>query len=275
MKKRLIYLLLIIVVLFAIIGCSKVPAGNVGIKVYLLGSKKGVDSEVLNVGRYWIGFNEELYLYPTFMQQYTFTQSKDDGDSPQDEAFYFQNKEGVKCSLDLAIQAYADKEKITVLFQKYREDLKEVIHSNLRNLIRDKIQFYASDMSIEDLYTSKKMEMIKKVEKDVQNEVRDCGIVIVSMSLLSDIRFPKEVEEAIVAKIKATQEALQRENEVQKAKADAQIKITNAEADAKSIALKQQSITQNLIQYEAVQKWNGQLPTYMMSNNSVPFVNLK
>lgn len=49
-------------------GCSKVEAGHVGVKVYLLGRDKGVDSEVLGVGRYWIGWNEDLYLFPTYQQ---------------------------------------------------------------------------------------------------------------------------------------------------------------------------------------------------------------
>jgi hypothetical protein len=58
MKK----LLLAAMLMASVVGCSKVPAGNVGVKVYLLGTNKGVDHEVLGVGRYWIGFNEELYL---------------------------------------------------------------------------------------------------------------------------------------------------------------------------------------------------------------------
>jgi hypothetical protein len=45
----------------------------VGVKCYLLGKSKGVDAEALGVGRYYIGFQQELYLYPTFVQQYAFT----------------------------------------------------------------------------------------------------------------------------------------------------------------------------------------------------------
>ena len=53
---------------FITTGCSKVEAGYVGVKVYLLGGSKGVDSEVVGVGRYWVGWNEELYKFPTFQQ---------------------------------------------------------------------------------------------------------------------------------------------------------------------------------------------------------------
>ena len=53
--KRIILYILLIVMAVSYSGCTKVPAGNVGIKVYLLGGAKGVESEVLGVGRYWIG----------------------------------------------------------------------------------------------------------------------------------------------------------------------------------------------------------------------------
>ena len=64
-------------------ACTKVPAGYKGIRVYLLGNKKGVDIEELGVGRYYIGINQELYLFPTFTQNYVWTQSVDEG-SPED-----------------------------------------------------------------------------------------------------------------------------------------------------------------------------------------------
>ena len=64
-----------------------------------------------------------------------------------------------------------------------------------------------------------------------------------------------------------------RQNEVQKAKADAEIKVTNAKAEAESIRLQAQNQTQANIQAEAIKKWDGKLPVYMMGN-SVPFIHL-
>jgi regulator of protease activity HflC (stomatin/prohibitin superfamily) len=276
--KRIVIgvVVLIAVLVFGIYGCNaykSVPAGHVGVKVHLLGGQKGVDNETVPVGRIWIGMNEELYLYPTYIQQYRFTQGKD-GDSPTDEAFYFQNKDGVKCNVDLAVEAFANPEKVSILFQKYRQGLGTVIHVNIRNSIHNKVQSAASSMSTEELYSSKKVELVKKIEEDIKKEFEPYGISIIKISLLSDIRFPKVVEDAIVAKIQATQEALQRENEIQKAKADATIKVTNAKAEAETIRLQAQNQTQANIQAEAIKKWDGKLPVYMMGN-SVPFINLK
>ena len=66
-------MMLIALLALTMVACSKAPAGHVGVKYYLLGGDKGVDSEELPPGRYWIGVNEELYLFPTFTQNYVWT----------------------------------------------------------------------------------------------------------------------------------------------------------------------------------------------------------
>ena len=284
-----------IILLFLIasigISCSKVPAGFVGVKVYLLGRQKGVNQEVLSTGQYWIGFNEELYLYETFNKTYPFTQSTTEG-SPIDEAFYFQTKEGVKCNVDISIQSKVDSLKVSELFQTYRQGLEGIIKSFMKNNIRDLIIKYSSEMTIEDLYSSKKVELLKNVEKDLKSIYSEKGIIIENISFLSDIRFPTEIEQSITAKIKATQQAIQRENELRETEAKAKIMIAQTEgesqsliikakAEAESNKLKMLAITQQLLEYErimnerkAIEKWNGVTPTYT-NGNIIPFTNVR
>ncbi len=66
MKRNWMMLLMLCVIALNFSACDRVPAGNVGVKVYLLGSDKGVDHEVLGTGRYFIGINEELYISHIF-----------------------------------------------------------------------------------------------------------------------------------------------------------------------------------------------------------------
>ena len=53
--------------------------------------------------------------------------------------------------------------------------------------------------------------------------------------------------------------------------------FAQAEGEAKAIAIQAQAIQSNggaqYVQLQAIEKWNGQLPTYMMGN-TVPFVNV-
>ena len=86
MMKKLTNLILLGALALMGTACSKVPSGHVGVKVYLLGGEKGVDSEELGVGRYYIGINEELYLFPTFKQNYVWTADEREG-SESNESF--------------------------------------------------------------------------------------------------------------------------------------------------------------------------------------------
>ena len=96
MKK----LLLTVVLSSFLVGCSDVPSGYVGVKVNLLGSEKGVDSQELGTGRYWLGINEQLYIFPMFTQTQVWTKDANEG-SPNDDSMTFQTIEGLDVNADL------------------------------------------------------------------------------------------------------------------------------------------------------------------------------
>jgi hypothetical protein len=58
------------------------------------------------------------------------------------------------------------------------------------------------------------------------------------------------------------QQAMQVENELKVAEAQARKKIIEAEADAKANQLRQTSLTPLLIQQQFIDKWDGSTPLY-------------
>jgi len=275
-------LILGIVSLLLLNACSRVPAGFVGIKVYLLGTSKGVDTEVLNVGRYYIGINEELYLFPTFQQNYVWTKDVTEG-SPRDESLTFQTKEGMGVNVDVGISYHLNADKIPSIFQKYRRGIEEITDVFLRNSVRDAINDVGSSMSVEEVYGSKKNHLFELIQEKVIAEVGPQGILIDKLYLVGSMRLPNNVVAALNSKIEATQRAQQRENEVQEAKAQAAKEVATAEGSAKAALmkakaeaeanqLKLRTLTPELIRYEAIQRWNGVLP--QVSGGVVPFLNL-
>jgi len=284
MRKILKLMLVMMTTTLMLSSCSKVPAGYVGVKVYLYGGNKGVDQEVLGVGRYWIGMNKELYIYPTFMMVYPFTQDKTEG-SPNDESIRFQSLEGISCNVDVAVMCHANPAKVATLFQKYRESMPDIIKNFIRQDISNYFVENSSKLSISDLYSSKKIELIRGVKNELRTKLDTFGLIIDDIAYKSDIRFPKEVSAAIIAKIQATQIAIQKQNELVQAQADANKAVAQAEGQAKSILevataqaqanrLLNASITSTLVNYKAIEKWNGQLPTYT-GGGAIPFLNLK
>lgn len=99
--------------------------------------------------------------------------------------------------------------------------------------------------------------------------------IIVSNFQITDLNYSDVFEKAIENKVTAEQEALKAKNKTVQIQEEAKQKIIAAEAEAKSMAIRAQALTQNkaLVEYEAVQKWNGKLPEYMLGD-TVPFLNL-
>ena len=264
-------------------ACSTVPAGHVGVKVYLLGGSKGVDSEELGVGRYWIGMNEQLYIFPTYMQNYTWTKEPD-STGPEDESISFQTVEGMTANADVGISYQLDPTKINKIFQTYRRGVDEITDTFLRNMVRDSLVKQASTKPIEYIYGAGKAELMAAVQADVQKQVEPIGIKIDKIYWIGEIRLPQTVIDSINAKNAATQMAQQRQNEVAQARAEAEKKVAEAKGEADSILLKAKaqaqanrelssSITPELVQYRALDKWDGVLPR-MTGNAAVPFINV-
>jgi regulator of protease activity HflC (stomatin/prohibitin superfamily) len=272
-------------------GCSYVPAGHVGVKVYLLGTSKGVDSEELGVGRYWIGYNEELYLFPTFAQNYTWTRDPDET-GPEDESLTFQDKDGTSLNADVGITYSIDPKKVTLIFQRYRKGVAEITDIYLRNMVRDALVTESSQLPVESIYGVGKAKLLEAVEKRVKAQVESIGINIERIYWIGDIRLPQIIRDALNAKIEANQKAQQRQNEIATARAEADKKIEDARGRGESVLIEAQkqaeankvlneSITPNLILYKkleneqkAIGVWTGTLPTFMGGSTPVPFINL-
>ena len=92
---------------------------------------------------------------------------------------------------------------------------------------------------------------------------------------MTSIAYSETFEKAIENKVTAEQEALRAKNKTVQIQEEAKQKLISAEAEAKSMSIRAHALTQNkaLVEYEAVQKWDGKLPEYMMGN-TVPFLNM-
>lgn len=278
MMKKLVLAVMMIGVLTA---CDNVPVGNVGIIVHKLGGSKGVDSEEVGVGRYWLGINDELFTFPTYSQNESWV-----NDGRKDESITFQTKEGLSVNADIGVTYHIQADKVTNVFQKYRKGINEISDIYLRNMVRDALVKEASTRPIESVYGEGKADLIEDVEKLVKSQVEDIGIVVEKINWMGDLRLPVTVVEAINAKIGATQKAAQRENEVAQAKAEAdkvietargeaESKLAIARAEAQAIDIKGKALRDNpnVIELNKIEKWNGELPQYM--TGPVPFLNFQ
>lgn len=259
-------------VLFQLTGCDSVRAGYVGVKVEKYGDSRGVKSEVLGPGRYWTGFNTDIFEFPTFSQNDSYVDK---------QAIKFQSKEGTSVDADFGVTFAIKRENVAQVFEKYRRGVDEISDIYLRNMVRDSLNDISSGKTLDELM-DKKVEFMNEVNKDVIARAAASGITVESISNIGEFRWPAQIKAAMNAKMTAIQDAIKVENQLRMTKAEAEKSVAKAEADvrvaaaeAKSIALKGEAIAKNpaVLQQQAIEKWDGKLP--QVSGGATPFVNLK
>lgn len=154
--------------------------------------------------------------------------------------------------------------------------------SDIKNLIGEELVASAIKSAMVEL-TPGEVTARTKIEPLVQQKLSESltqkygeGVVFVHKVVINDMDFEEAYNAAIQQKSIAQQNADRQKIEnaaaIAKAEADKQVAITNAEAEAQKTAIKAaaqaeankkiaESLSDTLIEYQTIQKWDGKLPT--------------
>lgn len=249
MKSKLILGLLSLFMVFSVTSCmEKVDAGCEGIKVNLYGSDKGVDDISLVTGAVWYNpWTTNIYEYPTYVQTVDY------------EPFKINAKDGSEFIVDPTISLKIIDGESPNVFRKYRKDLSEVIHGALYNYVKDAFRIQLNKFTTDDI-VSKRDSIEIAIESYLNKTLTKENFKL--EQLTSGLQYPKTIVESVNLKNKAIQQAMQVENEVRVAQAQAKKLLVAAEAEKKANELKQQSLTPAILQKMWIEKWDGKLPVY-------------
>lgn len=141
------------------------------------------------------------------------------------------------------------------------------VQAALKNVIG---QFVADDLVHKrELATQQAFAFLKEV-------LAPKGVTLGSFNLVN-LDFNDEYERAVEAKVVAIQKANESKNKTVEVEETAKQVVLSAKAESEAMRIKSQALSQNkgLIEYEAIQKWNGQLPVNMYGSAPVPFINIQ
>ena len=204
----------------------------------------------------------------------------------------FQVASGVVINADLSISYSIDSSKAPVLYQKYKRGYEEITSQIIRNEIRNALNIYGTDYDPEGLLAGGKIKLAEQVRKKINDDLGTYGILVEQFGFVNEMRLPANIQQAINAKIQATQEALKSEAMLRKNKADAanavaiaqgqaDAKIAAAQGDARALAVLGESIKQYGAEAARVknqtlwiEKWDGRLPTTTAGNNAALMMGL-
>lgn len=163
---------------------------------------------------------------------------------------------------------------INTLYTQYgsSEDLATKI---IQKTILTTIQNEVGKIQADQLNVSK--DRVMKTTFDLlSTNLKYAGILISAVNF-TNIDFEHGYEQAAEAKVIAIQQAQEAVNTTVKIREQAKQTVLTATAQAEAMKIQSQALSQNhgLVEYEAVKKWNGELPQYMFGGNTTPFIDMR
>ena len=270
--------------IFSFVGCERIDAGHVGVKVNLYGTGKGVDDVTEVTG--WVFYNPistKIVEFPTFMQHKEYKQVLEDGEIVSDESFVVNSKDGSEFHVSPLLNYAVKRERVPYIFGKYRVELSMIESGFLKTAVYDAFRVVANSYTADELISNRQQFEIK-VRKVLEDQLSPEGFVLSQFT--SNLIYPETFKKAIEAKNNAVQTALTAENQVKTAEAEAKIKIaraegnakamlTNARAEAEANQLKQRTLTPMLLQQQWIERWNGKLPETMLGDKTNAMIGIK
>src|SRR5450432_706981 len=273
---------------------TRIDAGHVGIKVNLAGSARGVQDIPVVTG--WVFYNpltEQIVAFPISVQNVVWTASLNEGRAV-DESITFSSQEGVNVNSDIGLSFHIDSAKAPHLYLRFRQpDVLVLADGYVRNAVREAFNDIASRMAVQEIYGAGKGKLVSDVSNRLRDVLGNDGFIIDQLTINGALRLPENVAQAINRAMEATQNAIQAENRVrqvraeaeqavaqahggaeaarQKAQGDADAVLIRARADAKSNEIIRLSTTGNVLQYRAIERWDGKLPM-MQGGDKTPLL---
>ncbi len=172
---------------------------------------------------------------------------------------------------DLAVNWNVDPAKVNQVFQQIGDE-EEIVTRVFSPAISEVLKAATSKKTAEEIIT-KRTELKTEIDNSLKKRLEPYGVTVRDVSLIN-FGFSPEFSKAIEAKQIAEQEAKQAEFSVQKATQDAQAQINRAKGQAEAQRLQRQTLTPEILQQQAIEKWNGQFPTVMGGGGTLPLINI-
>jgi regulator of protease activity HflC (stomatin/prohibitin superfamily) len=273
---------------------TRIDAGHVGIRIKLAGSARGVQDIPVVTG--WVFYNpllEQIIQFPTSVQNVVWTASAHEGRNV-DESITFSSEEGVNVSADIGLSFHISPEKAPHLYLRFRQpDLLLLADGYVRNAVREAYSDVASRMAVQEIYGAGKGKLIARVAEELRVKLDKDGVLIDQLTINGALRLPENVAQAINRAMEATQNAIQAENRVRQVRAEAEQAVAQAQGsaeaarqraqgDADAVLIKSRaearaneiirlSTVGPVLQYRAIERWDGKLPV-MNGSEKIPML---
>ena len=162
---------------------------------------------------------------------------------------------------------------IVQTYREYGNDWQErILYPNLEQTVKAEVGTWNADTMV-----ANRDKVAENILKSLQDRMEEHKYpVMITNFQMINIDYSSQFEQAIEKKVIAEQKALEEANVTKQVEQQAKQTVAQAKAEAESMRIRANALAQNpkLVSYEAVQKWDGKLPQFMMGN-STPILDVR
>ncbi len=175
----------------------------------------------------------------------------------------------------VALNFYLSKKRANVIFQELGLEYKSTI---IEPTIQESVKSTIARYNAEEVIT-KRPEVKQLIFDEIKIRLQKNNIIVTDFSIV-DFNFSPEFNKAIEEKQIAEQSALRAKNDLErikteaeqvkvKAEGEAQASLAAAKSEAKAQELVRRTISQQILQLRAIEKWDGVLPKFVGDSGGI------
>lgn len=149
-------------------------------------------------------------------------------------------------------------------------DESELTSKVIAPVVSNAVKAVAARYNAEDLIESRD-KVATEIQQQIVTALNRYKVQVQGVNI-TNFQFSHAYTEAIEQKQVAQQRALQATYDLQRTKIQAEQEVAQAQGQAEAQKLLQQTITPQIIQLKAVEKWNGVLPQVVGGNGTLPMI---
>ncbi|MEJ7218400.1 prohibitin family protein [Staphylococcus gallinarum] len=244
-----IILVLGVILLFK--SATWVPTGHRAV-IY---SPSGVKEETLGEGMKFIAPLNKAVKYPVREQNKEY------------KKISAATTDGKTLEMSTDVQYYVDPNKVVSIFKRFgNADIDALENGYLRARVQDNVRQVVSKYSVIDTFGVKTDEIKGNILKNLKENLEKQGFVVTDISLSSP-KADQATQRAIDERVKANQELERAKTDKKISTANSEKKKIEAHGTAKANEIINDSLSDDVLQKQLIDKWHGDTPISIGSGN--------
>ena len=159
-----------------------------------------------------------------------------------------------------------------VTIRRTQGTLQNIVSKIIAPQTQESFKVAAARRTVEEAIT-KREELKQDFDVALGDRLNKYGIIVLDTSVV-DLTFSTEFSKAVEEKQIAEQRAQRAVYIAREAEQEAEATINRARGQAEAQRLLRETLTSELLQKQAIEKWDGKFPQVLGGNGAIPFINI-